>query len=211
VALTAYLHQDYELAKEHFTTANDMGRQMRYLEGSARALSGLATVALRQGNYADAERLFNEGLAHHRQMLNAGGMAAALMGLGNTALELGNFHAAAHYFEQALLSVQQTHAPRALLLLLVGIGRLFLLTGDERRGLDVLTVAAHHPAGDIQIRTEVQTVLARLPVTTMLEPPPASGNDNSDQSKDLWQSYSTMLVELSLRLRVLAAEPAQAQ
>ena len=84
-------------------------------------------------------------LSLYRRINDKGGLATSLNGLGMVECALGNYQAACPYFQQALqITTEMQFIPRALSIL-IGISDLLLQTGQTESGLELMTLARHHP------------------------------------------------------------------
>jgi len=73
---------------------------------------GLATVALRQGDYPGAQAAASASLQHYQQLGNPFGRAQALNSLGDAARILGQYAAATDNLQQALALAQTSQLPQ---------------------------------------------------------------------------------------------------
>jgi tetratricopeptide (TPR) repeat protein len=109
-------------------------RERGDLIGISYALSELGVVALRQGNFAQAQRWLEEGL--HAQDSVGGPDAGILMYLGELALRQGDTTQARTYFEQGLATSQETGATVLALWSTVNLGYVYLREGEGECALD---------------------------------------------------------------------------
>ncbi len=70
----------------------------------------MASVALEQGEYAEAQAYFEQALRSYRQVGDRYNEGAALGKLGDVAFQQGDYQAARIYYEQALEPVSERSA-----------------------------------------------------------------------------------------------------
>jgi ATP/maltotriose-dependent transcriptional regulator MalT len=184
---------EYTVAHEHYTACHTLCHAANHPEGVARALSGLADVALERQAYAEAQQLYQQGLLGHQRVFSEGGIAYSLVGLAKVAIALNDYPTAGHYLQQALKVIQKMRSVRSEMQLLMHISRFFLLTGRRERGLELLALVLRHPASSQSNRDEAQALLAEWRST--IQP--------DRFAKIMQQVHSD---DLSLVLEALAAE-----
>jgi predicted ATPase/DNA-binding CsgD family transcriptional regulator/uncharacterized protein HemY len=151
----------YETAREHYSLSYHIRKEFDDPEGMAVALNHLGEIAAWQEDFAEAERLQQQSLTIAQKISNRGVVASALTGLGRTALALADYPTAQRHFQQALQMAADIQFVPLMLSVLLGIGELLLQCGQTARGLELLSVAAHHPAGEYGIKQHVQRLIAR--------------------------------------------------
>lgn len=172
--------KDYSAAREHYQASYALRQEFNDPEGMAAALNALGEVAIYQKNYADAQQLFEQSRAIYQEIGDKGGLATSLNGLAKSAVVLGNYRAARQQFQQALeISVQMQFVPLTLSIL-QGIGSLLLQVGQPERGLDVLHLAAHHPASEPETKERAQEVLNHYSDSLPAELAAAAGQQNTN-------------------------------
>lgn len=88
----------------------------------AEVLSGAGMLAYRQGEIAEAEKLFLQSLEIQRSLKNEIGIADALNDLGNVAQRRGDFTGAQEYYQQSLMIQKQRQNSRGAAVALFNLG-----------------------------------------------------------------------------------------
>ena len=151
---------DYAQARQHFQACYAIREAFEDPEGMALALSQLGKVAILQENCAEAAHLFEQSLSLYQEINDHGGQAIAHHGLGQAALFLGHHATAQTQFRQALHIAVEIQIAPLMLSLLIGISDLLFQSGQATHGLEVLTLAAHHPASEDETKIQAQQRLA---------------------------------------------------
>jgi predicted ATPase/DNA-binding CsgD family transcriptional regulator len=150
---------DLAAARDHYQASFDLRREFEDPEGMAVALTYLGEVALQQQSYAVAQKLFQQALSNYEEIHDKGGLAASLAGMGKAAVALEDDESARRHFEKALqLAVDIQHVPQ-ILSIVTGTGQMLLDTGEIEGGLDLLTLAQHHPGSDHETRTKAHRLI----------------------------------------------------
>jgi ATP/maltotriose-dependent transcriptional regulator MalT len=123
-------------------------------------LARLGRIALLDGDSAEARRNYEQARTLYHDLGVNGGMAIALEGMGNSAGAVGHYGEARRYLREAL-QIAREHLASLTPSIFVSIGQLFLQTGQRERGIEVLTLALHHPASDQDTKTRAQRLLNR--------------------------------------------------
>jgi DNA-binding CsgD family transcriptional regulator len=163
-------------------------------EGMAMTLAMLGELALDQQAYENAQTLFERSRQHYVEIGDLGGLATAEYGLGRVAYGRQALALARGHFRQALQTVAVVQYVPMGLAVLVDIARLMLHTGHRTRGIQLLTVAFHHPAAGNETREQAHTLLAAShmePVTSLLDTA-----TQLEASNMLWPLISEVLAEL---------------
>jgi ATP/maltotriose-dependent transcriptional regulator MalT len=122
-------------------------------------LFSLGHIALDQGDNAEAIRCFEQiqAIAYNRGYIY--GVAASLVGLGRCAFAMGHYEEAHRYLREALHIITRDRMLSLMPFIYIGIGELFLQTGKQARGIELLTFALHHPASDYHTKERAQHLL----------------------------------------------------
>jgi predicted ATPase/DNA-binding XRE family transcriptional regulator/Tfp pilus assembly protein PilF len=107
----------------------------------ARALTADARLALRQGDYDESRRGFEEGLAIWRELEDKGGMALALNGVANAVAEQGNYTEASALFEEALALRRELNDELGIPWILDNLGLMACMQGNYDRAEELLEEA----------------------------------------------------------------------
>ena len=151
-------------AKPHLWASYAFQKDFGDLRGMAEALNNLGQLGLLEGNIAEARRCYEQArtICHDLGVIN--GLIISLEGMGNSARAMGDYGEARRYLREAL-QLSTKHLPLHTPSILVGIGELFLQTGQQVRGIELLVLAVHHPASEQDTRDRVQRLLNHYPIT----------------------------------------------
>ncbi len=130
--------------------------------GMADTLTSLGRIALLERDNAEARRYYEQARMICHDLGDKVGLAAALEGMGNSATPLGHYGEARRYLLEAL-QLSSQYMPPLMPSIFVGVGELFLQTGKQARGIELLALALHHPAGDKDTKDRAQRLLNRYP------------------------------------------------
>jgi predicted ATPase/DNA-binding SARP family transcriptional activator len=119
-----------ERARALLQEALSLARNLGDAQGIAAGLAALGTLALKRGDYGQAQRLFEESLGRSRERGDQREVAAMLNNLGVVAQTLGQLVKARHLFEESLAIRHQLKSPRDIALALQNLGGLSLTQGD---------------------------------------------------------------------------------
>jgi tetratricopeptide (TPR) repeat protein len=119
----------------------------------ANATMNLGDIALLRGQHREARRHFEEALASFQARRVEWGTINALDNLGHLARAEQRLPDARQCFEQALQLARSAHRVPLAVNALVGLALVQHQHGQHERALELLTVAARHPALHQQTRT----------------------------------------------------------
>jgi len=125
-------------------------------------LAELGFTAIQHGEAAVAQNHFSRSLAVAQEIRRLRNVPVALMGLGRVALMQGRMQPARDYFAQALTASAEVQAPPDLLDVLVSVGELYAAEGKPVAALELLELAARHPATTHETRSRAQRLLQTL-------------------------------------------------
>ena len=134
-------------------------------KGMADILADLGQIALLEGDNAEARRSYEQARSMYYELGDTVGLAAALEGMGNSARAAGQYSEAQRYLCEALQGIHDRMLQRVPSIY-VGIGELFLQTGRQARGVELLAFALRHPASDRDTKVRAQRVLNLYEATT---------------------------------------------
>jgi predicted ATPase/DNA-binding NarL/FixJ family response regulator len=181
----AWAVEDYEQAWRHYQTSYLLKQDFNDLGGMAFALNLMGSIAWTRRDYAEAARLYQQGYDLYREVNDPGGEGTSLFGLGDTAQAQADYATAQRYFQQALDIAARIQWPQLMLTILVGVGDMLLRGGEQSQAVELLTLAAQHPATEPPARKRAQALLARAP----------------DVKTDLAQDLDIVVESLRERLR----------
>ena len=160
MGIVARAQADYARARQHFQECYAIRETFADPEGMALALSQLGKVAILEEDSAEAAQLFEQSLSLYQEINDHGGQAIARHGLGQAALLLDHHTAAQDQLRQAFQIAAEIQIVPLMLSLLIGTGDLLLQSGQTTHGLELLTFAARHPAGEDETKAQAQQRLA---------------------------------------------------
>lgn len=159
---------DYTAAKGYYQASYLLREAFNDPEGMAVALNHLAEIARQQADYPVARQLYQQSLNTYQKINDRGGLATSLNGLARVAVAQGDYPTAQEQFQQALQIVTDIQFVPLTLSLLIGVGELLLRVGRTERGLELLSLAAAHPAGDYETKADVQRLLTRYKIESLM-------------------------------------------
>jgi DNA-binding SARP family transcriptional activator/predicted ATPase len=144
--VAAWLEHDRDRARELLTMAAETLRDLGEDDSLITVLHLLVTLALQQGQTAEAQELLAELLALQNGSRHTARVVALLTAQGEWLLAMGREHEARHILGQALeRSDQAGMLPRKLTVLAV-LARLEALAGNGEKSAELVTLIRHHPA-----------------------------------------------------------------
>jgi predicted ATPase/DNA-binding CsgD family transcriptional regulator len=152
---------EYAEAKEYFTASYAIRKEFDDPGGMAEALTHLGKIAVLRKEYADAEKSFRESLAMYREINDKGGVAAALEGMGVHACATSNFRSAGQYFHDAIQTAIEIQYLPLMISIAINVSKLWILTGQVERSVELLTVVLNHPASGGEVKKNTENLLAR--------------------------------------------------
>ncbi len=190
----ALARDEFATAREHFQASFVIRQEFDDREGMAVALNRLATAALRQGDAAEAGQLYERSLGLYRELDDRGGLASTLNGLGFVAMACGNQTAAWGYYHQALAITHELRFAPLTLWVVLGVGELLLRTQRAERGVELLALVIHHPAGEREAARRAQHCLDQL--GSVLPPERYAASLKRGQAADLDAVSARLLTDL---------------
>lgn len=186
---------DYVQARQHYQASYTIREEFDDPEGMAVALNHMGKMATLQENYGDAEQLYRRSLAIYQEIYDQGGLATSLAGLGRVYSALGQIQSACQHFQRALQITAEMQFVPLTLSILSGIGELLLQTGRPERGLELLALALHHPAGDHETKARTQQHLTHH--QSILPPAIFTAAAQRGAASDLEAVIATVQAELA--------------
>jgi len=151
-------------AKPRLQASYQIQESFRDLKGMSDTLANLGRIALLEGDNAGARSCYEQARNNYHDLGDYVGLAVALEGLGNNARAMGYYGEARRYLREALQISRDRMLPRVLSIF-VGSGELFLQTGKQARGIELLALAVQHPASDQDTKERAQRLLNQYQVT----------------------------------------------
>jgi LuxR family maltose regulon positive regulatory protein len=128
------------------------------LKGMADTLIFLGRIALIEGDNAESLRCYEQARAICHDLGEQSVLAIALEGIGKSARALGHYGEASRYLREAL-QLSSQHMLSLTPSIIIGIGELFLQTGQQGRGIELLALALRHPASNQDTKDRAQRLL----------------------------------------------------
>jgi tetratricopeptide (TPR) repeat protein len=175
-------------AKRRMQAGYAIQKEFADLKGMADTLTSLGRIALLEGDNAEAKRCYEQARLIYYDLGDKSGQATLLEGMGNNARVMGQYGEAGRYLREALqLSIK--HMASLTPSIIVGIGDLFLQTGKQARGIELLVLALHHPASDQDTKDRARRLLTRFPAETVQQ---------TSTKEDFETATTSLLDELQL-------------
>jgi predicted ATPase/DNA-binding CsgD family transcriptional regulator len=150
---------EYDEAHRYYEAGYGMREEFGDPEGMAVALNRLGKIAMLRGDYAEARPLYERGAAIYREIGDRGGLSRSLLGLGMAQCASGDHGSASRHLGQALEVAAGIRFLPLVVAILASAGELMLRAGRTTRGLELLSVAAHHPLGEREPRDRARRLL----------------------------------------------------
>jgi predicted ATPase/DNA-binding SARP family transcriptional activator len=161
LGIIARLQGNNSLARKHFEESYTLSEEFNSAEGMGLALHYLGEIALSEQDDGEAQRLYEQSVALYREINDRGGLATAIKGLGDVALRQGQHRQAEQHYQQALQIALDIQYLPLVFSLFLSIGNLFLQTGRQVTGLNLLALVLHHPASDYTHQEQARQLRAR--------------------------------------------------
>ncbi len=161
-ALASQLLGDTEDAKRRLQAGYVIRKNFGDPKGMADLLNSLGRLAWLEGEHAEAGRYYEQALALYQKYGDHVGLTISLEGMGTSASAMGHYGDASRYLREALQRSSQDRLSRTPSIF-VAIGELFLYTGKQARGIELMTFALHHPAVDQDTKDRAQRLLKPYP------------------------------------------------
>lgn len=190
----ALARDEFDTARDHFQASFVIRQEFDDREGMAIALNRLATVKLRQGDAAEAGQLYNRSLELYRELDDKGGLTSTLNGLGFVAMTHGDQTGACDYFRRALELAHELRFVPLMLWIVLGVGELLLRTQRPERGVELLSLVIHHPAGEREAGLRARQCLDRF--RDALPPLRYAASYQRGQTSDLDAVSTQLLTDL---------------
>ena len=122
-------------------------------------LFSLGHIALDQGDNAEAIRCFEQIRAIGNDRGYIYGSAASLVGMGRCAFAMGHYGDAQRSLREALQIITRDRMLSLMPFISIGISELFLHTGKQGRGIELLKFALHQPTSDYHTKQRARRLL----------------------------------------------------
>ena len=166
-AILSQLLGDMADAKRRLQAAYAIQQDIGDPKGMADTLDSLGRIALLGGDNAEAGRCYEQARTIRYDQGDNVGLATSLEGMGNSARAMGHYGEARRYLREAL-QLSNQHKLSRTPSIFVAIGELFLQTGKQTRGIELLALALQHPASDQDTKDRAQRLLKlhQVPIET---------------------------------------------
>ncbi len=105
-SIDVHFSNDYKTGKKRFEESLSLYNALRFGRGQAYAMSGLANVARKQGNYGEACNLLLKAMVLFEEIGDKNGQATAWHEIGLLEEQAGNFPSAETYLRRSLLAFE---------------------------------------------------------------------------------------------------------
>lgn len=145
-----YIRGELSEARKYLTQTLDHREAQARTSKRARALNGLGGIVRRQGDFADAQVIYEESLAIRRELGDDRGIAETVGNLGMIQHDLGNYAGARTFFEESLSIHRQLGNKPGAALMLANLGSSALNQSDlpRARGLLAEGLQLYRELGD---------------------------------------------------------------
>jgi len=150
---------DYVAAKGYYEASYGLREEFNDPEGMAVALNHLGEVTIRLQRYGEAQGMYQRSREIYEEIGDKGGMAVSLNGLANSAVAQSDISTARDLFREALRIASDIQYRPLVLNLLLGISELLDQIGQRGRCAELLTLVAHHPAGEEETKSRARKAL----------------------------------------------------
>ena len=130
--------------------------------GMATGLSNAGFVAMKLGEYENAQDMLERSLSIKRDLGQQIGIANTLTNLGELACEMGELDEAEKYLRDAMRITMQAKALPLAVELLASFASLYVKKGKPVEAVELLALADAHPAGKHETKTRVTELLSTL-------------------------------------------------
>ena len=165
LAAVLLLTGDTADAKQHLQASYAIQKHLRDRRGMAETLTRLGQIALLEGDNDEARRHYEQARTMYHDQGDNVGLATALEGMGNSAHAVGHYGEARRFLREAL-QLSSQHMVSRTLSIFVGVGDLFLQTGKQARGIELLALAQYHPVSPQDTKERAQRLLDHYQATT---------------------------------------------
>jgi len=185
----------YDRAWQYYQAGYNLKEALNDPEGMAAALIQQGTIARLKQSFPEAEYLYQRSLIIYQEINDQGGLARVLNGLGCTAAAQGDYLVARQHFQQALQIATDIGFVPLVLSLLTDIGNLLLESGQVELGLELLALAAHHPASEHETKAQARQILHNRQAT--VSPALFAGATRRGRDSNLETIVTTVQAELA--------------
>jgi predicted ATPase/DNA-binding CsgD family transcriptional regulator/transcriptional regulator with XRE-family HTH domain len=155
----AYAMGDLVTAEHYYRKSFSIRRDFNDIQGMASALTLLGKVKVSQHAFVDAILLFTQSLELYQRIGDRSGLAQVKEYLGTAYHGLGQLEAArAHFLEAITIAEGAGITPRVLSTLAV-VGKFFVTLNMPQQGIQLLSLALHHPMTEYEVKAAVQMQL----------------------------------------------------
>jgi tetratricopeptide (TPR) repeat protein len=162
LGIVAIKRKEFDKAENYFSGNLALAREIGDRFRMAQALNNLGNIAHDQGMYKEAHRLYKQTWGIMEGIGDKFGEALVLSNLGLVCVMLGQYDDGWDYLQQSLrVSCTIQDIPHTLINLVI-VGHLWIRNCEYERAAQLLGLALHHSAANIEVKTEAQPVLAKL-------------------------------------------------
>ncbi|MEA3440795.1 MAG: adenylate/guanylate cyclase domain-containing protein [Chloroflexota bacterium] len=162
LGIFAVKRKEFDKAENYFcgnmALVQEIGDRFRM----AQAMNNLGVMAYDQGLYEEARPYYEQAWDIMDGMGDKFGEALVLSNLGDVYVQMGQYDAAWGYLQQSLRVSCTVQAIPLTLMSLVALVHIWVRNCEYERGAQLLGLALHHSAWNIEIENDAQPVLAEL-------------------------------------------------
>ena len=135
---------------------------MNQTRQQAASLGNLGGILLKEGQYEEALKLFQQGLEIHRNSGYRFGTAIALDNVGTAHYHLGNEQDALYYLKQSIREARDIRSDLIALDALVWIAAIRARNGNAENALELFGLIRNHPKADTESIQNIEKLLPQI-------------------------------------------------
>ncbi len=143
---SAMLSDRFDEAKPHYERILDLGRRLGHSNESAAGYDGLSWVAAKHNDHIAHRSYLLSALRFYRNTGQRDQIARTLGNLAHPTVRLGNYEEAVDYVLEAMRIAWQIKSLDYVLKAVIGYADVLIHTEQPERGVELLALAAEHPA-----------------------------------------------------------------
>ncbi|MGW8180717.1 MAG: ATP-binding protein, partial [bacterium] len=164
LGILATLQKNYKQAEQYYEQGLEMAREIDNRLNIADVLNNLGYLNHHcLQNFEKANGYYQESLLIAREIDHRSGVTSTSNNLGQLHILLGELQAALIYLQEALLESVAIGAVPLTLEALVGIAHQQIEVGEYISAAELLGLVLNHPALEMDVKQEAETILGRLP------------------------------------------------
>ena len=137
---------DFGLARGHYERTLEPGKMLNHPTRMAWGYDGLSWVASKYNDHANHKKYLFTALSYFQEIGQRGDVAREYGNVVHPVVRLGEYAEAMRYTREGMLISQQVNNVEYIVKALVGYADALNHTGQADRAVELLTLAANHPA-----------------------------------------------------------------